>query len=329
MSENQTDCRKIIEFIYSCEDLPEDLRGRLAQWLLAHQDDPEVEQSMARIWGECVASSNGDFDSTGLQRLLSEVSPAASCGRKPWIMRRFVRYAAAAAVVIAAVAGAFTIGRQTAVPDTVLLAAAGSKGEFILPDSSHVWLNGGSQLRYNASEFTADSRCVSVTGEAYLEVTHDASRPFTVKMPEMDVEVLGTSFDVRDYSFSPSKEVVLREGSVKVSGRHIDRPLIMKPDQRLVVDARTGKATLQQARARNYCSWHQQTLRFEGETLGDILVQLGRRYSLDLEVGPGVDTSMHLSLTIYNDDIHEIMKIISYLSSTQYTISNNTLKVSI
>lgn len=329
MSEHQADCQKIIEFIYRCDDLPEDLRSRLAQWLLTHKDDPELEISMVRIWNECVATDSESFDSCGLQRLLSEVAPAHQPSRKHRIMQRVLRYAAAAAIILSAVAGAFTLGRQTAVPDTVLLAAAGSKGEFMLPDSSRVWLNGGSSLRYNASEFTADSRSVSITGEAYLEVTKDPSRPFTVKMPEMEVEVLGTSFDVRDYSFSPSKEVVLSEGSIKVSGRHIDRPLIMKPDQRLVVDRNSGKVTLSQARARNYCSWHQQSLRFEGETLGDILVQLGRRYSLDLEVTPDVDISMHLSLTIYNDDIHEIMKIISYLSSTRYTIQNNTLKVSI
>lgn len=328
MSEHHADCKRIVEFIYNCDDLPEDLRRRLAQWLLIHKDEPEVEQSMLRIWNECTGSVAGDFDSLGLQRLLSEVAPAKTTTRRPRIMR-LIRYAAAAAVVLFAAAGAFTLGRQTAEPDTVLLAAAGSKGEFMLPDSSRVWLNGGSSLRYNATEFTADSRSVSITGEAYLEVTKDASRPFTVKMPEMEVEVLGTSFDVRDYSFSPSKEVVLSEGSVKVTGRHIEKPLIMKPDQRLVIDSNTGKVSLSQARARNYCSWHQQSLRFEGETLGDILVQLGRKYSLDLEVAPGVDTSMHLSLTIYNDDIHEIMKIISYLSSTHYTILNNTLKVSI
>lgn len=329
MSDHQTDCKRIIDFIYSCDDLPEDLRSRLAQWLLTHKDDPGLTQSMSKMWNECVTSNTGNFDSSGLERLLAEVSPDRRASRKPRILRAAVRYAAAAVVILCAAAGAFTLGRHTAEPDTVLLAAAGSKGEFTLPDSSRVWLNGGSSLRYNASEFTADSRCVSITGEAYLEVTKDPSRPFTVKMPEMDIEVLGTSFDVRDYSFSPSKEVVLSEGSVKVSGRHFDKPMIMKPDQRLVFDSNSGKVSLSQARARNYCSWHQQSLRFEGETLGDILVQLGRKYSLDLEVSQGVNTSMHLSLTIYNDDIHEIMKIITYLSSTHYTISNNTLKVSI
>lgn len=99
------------------------------------------------------------------------------------------------------------------------------------------------------------------------------------------------------------------------------------PDQRIVIDRSTGNISVSAESAENYCSWFQHKVRFEGVPLGDILKQVCRRYSLDLEVKPTVDEELLLSLTICNDDADDVMRAISYLAQVRYTISDNTLTV--
>lgn len=322
-TKQQIDCKTIVDFIYNSPDLPLDLRDKLAEWLLAHEHDENLGQAMSQLWDEHLQGEHGDFDAQGLQQLLGQVE--MSPRRFPW--GKIWRYAAAAVVAVSALAGMYKLGNDNATQQTVLLAAAGSKGEYLLPDSTRVWLNGGTRLSYDSHDFTGHSRRVEIDGEAYFEVTKDANRPFTVKMTDMEVEVLGTCFDVRNYAFSRTEEVVLKEGRVRVSTPLLSKPYTMMPDQRIVIDRSTGNISVSAESAENYCSWFRHKVRFEGVPLGDILKQVCRRYSLDLEVKPTVDEELLLSLTICNDDADDVMRAISYLAQVRYTISDNTLTV--
>ncbi len=85
-----------------------------------------------------------------------------------------------------------------------------------LPDGTEVWLNAASSIRY-PTVFAGNDRKVTITGEAYLEVAKDQRRPFIVNVEnQMDVEVLGTSFNVNAYTDEPQINTTLIEGTVKV-----------------------------------------------------------------------------------------------------------------
>ncbi len=324
MTEHQKNCKRILEFLYEIPELPDELRSNISRWLLAHEDDEAVAETMSSLWNSNFIPEQGVFDPSGLQRLLTEVDLRR---RRP-LWRSVWRYAAAAVIFVMALTGVYFLGANIGAQDnTVLLVAAGSKGEFILPDSTRVWLNGGTRLCYNGDDFRSDRRHVKVEGEAYFEVTKDASRPFTVEMTQMEVEVLGTCFDVRNYDFSRTEEVVLKEGKVSVVMSGSDEMLYLEPDQRIVLDRSTGNVSLSDENAYNYCSWYQPKVRFEGVALGDILTQISRRYRLVLEVSPQVNTDILLTLTVYNDDADEVMRAIAYLADLSYTISDNTLNV--
>jgi transmembrane sensor len=86
-----------------------------------------------------------------------------------------------------------------------------------LPDGTAVWLNAASSIRY-PTVFTGKERKVTITGEAYLEVAKDQRKPFIVDVDgEMEVEVLGTSFNVNAYTNEPQINTTLLEGSIKVA----------------------------------------------------------------------------------------------------------------
>ncbi|WP_051960167.1 FecR family protein [Sphingobacterium sp. ML3W] len=92
----------------------------------------------------------------------------------------------------------------------------GTQYKLQLADGTKVWLNAGSSLKF-PSVFKGKTRQVELTGEAYFEVAHRADCPFSVTLPKLKVEVLGTHFNVKAYPNESNIETTLLQGAVKVS----------------------------------------------------------------------------------------------------------------
>ncbi len=330
------DYEKILNFIYSHPDLPEDLRWRIESWMLDRENDPTLDSALHSLWEskEMITDETSAINPAALSRLLAEIGDSQqekTASRKRFNFRRILRYASVAAIAFIASAATyyFTDREERTLSETVLVTAKGSTGEFKLPDGSLVLLNSDTRLTYCPEDFkNKGKRKVSVDGEAYFEVVKDKNHPFVVDMGKMDVEVLGTSFEVRNYAFSKIEEVVLLSGKVKVQTEGSkDKERILLPDQRLVLDRKDGVCSVEDVPAVNYCRWTTPRLKLENEPLGDILITISRKYCLDLEVDPDVDKNYKLSLTLYNESIDELMPVITYLSGVNYTISGNTLRI--
>lgn len=93
---------------------------------------------------------------------------------------------------------------------------SGQSVDIILPDSSHVWLNANTRMTYPLS-FAKDNREVTIEGEAYFEVKNHNEWPFIVHTSHMDVQVLGTKFNVEAYSDKSTTETSLMEGKVQIT----------------------------------------------------------------------------------------------------------------
>lgn len=117
-----------------------------------------------------------------------------------------------------------------------LLVPYGKQTTLTLADGTRVWVNAGSRLIY-PSAFDDDRREIYAEGEIYIEVAHDAARPFTVHTGKMDVRVLGTRFYVSSYGRDRTQEVVLRSGSVNVAPADApEHGIRIEPDQRASLD---------------------------------------------------------------------------------------------
>ena len=97
-----------------------------------------------------------------------------------------------------------------------LIVPNGKRSTLILEDGTKLWVNAGSRIVYPVT-FADKKREIYVNGEVFLEVTPDKKRPFIVKTKEMDVQVLGTSFNVMAYETDESSSVVLVTGAVQVN----------------------------------------------------------------------------------------------------------------
>ena len=116
------------------------------------------------------------------------------------------------------VSGSLTskIGRKESHYNT-LTTARGEQYQVRLPDSSIVWLNAASVLKFPTSFASLKYRRVELSGEAYFQVSKDRQHPFIVYSRGQEVKVLGTHFNVNSYPEEPSILTTLLEGSVEVS----------------------------------------------------------------------------------------------------------------
>ena len=152
----------------------------------------------------------------------------------------------------------------------------GMNKQLTLTDGTQVWLNAESTLEYPETFEGKPNREVYLKGEAYFEVTKNASQPFRVKTDALETLVLGTSFNVRAYS-KEDTQVTLVEGSVKVSDKH-QNELRLQPGEH--TDGKLNKTKVE--KADDYHSWAAGIFYFDHTELVEIMRELGRWYNINI-----------------------------------------------
>lgn len=160
----------------------------------------------------------------------------------------------------------------------------GKRFNITLSDGTFVYLNSGSSITYPV-QFAKDSlRRVSLTGEAYFEVSHDNEHPFVVNVNELNVQVYGTKFNVTDYPEDMDAEVVLVEGSVSMvnSGKSEigKKEFFLKPGFKGIFDKTEKKITNEKVNTAIYTSWIHGDLVFRNESFENIIQKLERHYNV-------------------------------------------------
>ncbi len=156
----------------------------------------------------------------------------------------------------------------------------GADFKVVLADGTEVWLNAESRLEYPAA-FVGKERMVSLQGEAYFKVAKDAQRPFIIQTNNMRTRVLGTEFNVRNYSETDS-HVTLIQGSVEVCNDEGACCVRLKPgeDAHLQPD---GTFTMNPIDVDAYIYWKEGYFYFDNVTLLDIMQSLGRWYNVTIQ----------------------------------------------
>jgi len=151
----------------------------------------------------------------------------------------------------------------------------GKRSTLKLSDGTHLYVNAGTVVSY-PSEFTGDKREIYVDGEIFINVSHDARRPFIVRTSEVDVQVLGTQFNVMAYSADANKQVVLSSGSVKILSRNNEKDLILKPSE--MYQYKNGNSEISKVDLIKYTAWVEGLYYFESERLDAVMLRLSRYY---------------------------------------------------
>lgn len=201
--------------------------------------------------------------------------------RVAWWRRRATAAGLCAGSAVAALAIYQTERRTTSAPTPpprIYATAAGQRADLELGDGTRVRIAPASRLRV-AADFGSERRDVYLEGEAYFDVAHDSLRPFTVYVGNASARDLGTGFSVRSYAEERAVQVIVREGTVALSG--VGR-LAAGDLGRLTAEGRASVRRKVDVDA--LLGWLDGRLAYQDAPLGHVLQDLRRWYGVDAQL---------------------------------------------
>jgi ferric-dicitrate binding protein FerR (iron transport regulator) len=164
-----------------------------------------------------------------------------------------------------------------------LIVPKGGEYSLVLSDGTRVIVNSMTKLVYPVS-FTGDKREITLEGEAYFEVFKDKSKPFIVNIKGLQVEVLGTSFNVKAYPDDKQSFTTLVEGKVKLNSvLQTSVVQILEPDQQAVFDPSTSAIFARKVDARQFIQWTTGKYTFTNQPLDEMMKTLARWYDFNYQ----------------------------------------------
>lgn len=265
-------------------------RTDVKRWYISDQDATDKEIAMRDLWNE----TNGKADETTLRSLSSvhqKINSQDSSVFRRFSHNRWLRYAAV--LLLPIVTGTlvfwFSQNYNMNMEMTECYVPNGKLRTVVLSDGTQVQINSGTVLIY-PQEFRGNKRTVYLSGEAHFSVAKNAKKPFIVRTGPLNVEVLGTKFDIESYPGGDYITTTLEEGSVKVYREEDPQTsILMQPDEQLIYYAGVDSFATNHVEATDFSAWTQGELRFQNKSLNEILATIERRYNVRFQVDEGIE----------------------------------------
>jgi transmembrane sensor len=203
----------------------------------------------------------------------------------------------------------------------------GKKFEIQLSDGTVVHLNSGTSLKYPVQFLKGQSRQVFLNGEAYFEVSKDKRHPFTVNTKEVNVEVLGTKFNVSTYAEDVSTDIVLVEGKVSLykDKKSIVNQVFLVPGLKGSNAKGHQEITTEAVNTDYYTAWMKESLVFKNTPFNAIIKKLERQYSVTF-----INRNKMLGKEIFNarfdnEPIEVVLKYFSDSYEINYKINKDQI----
>lgn len=198
----------------------------------------------------------------------------------------------------------------------------GRKYSLVLADGSTVWLNAASSISF-PTVFTDSERKVSITGEVYFEIAHDAKKPFIVQKGGLSVQVLGTHFNMNTYDEENSVNITLLEGSVKLLSGSLNYTI--KPGQQAQVSGHTMEL-VNHANTDAIMAWKNELFQFEGENLKVLMRQIARWYDVKVEYSKDVSDLFYAQIP-RNTNLSDVLKALELTGKVKFEIDGKKINV--
>lgn len=199
----------------------------------------------------------------------------------------------------------------------------GGQFKLTLPDGSKVWLNAASSIKY-PTVFTGNTREVQITGEAYFEVQHDDQKPFHVLAGSLDVEDMGTAFNINAYDNEAVINTTLVEGIVKVSGGGNQQQLA--PGQQSLLHKNGELVLVKNADVKLAVAWKNGFTQFKSADIQSIMRQVERWYDLEVVYEGDMPKRSFTGGVARDAALSELLKILE-LSKIHFRIEGKKLIV--
>jgi ferric-dicitrate binding protein FerR (iron transport regulator) len=197
---------------------------------------------------------------------------------------------------------------------------AGTRTHFFLPDSSEVWLNASSTIKF-PSAFPGNVRLVELNGEGYFKVYKNKHKPFIVKNESVAVTALGTAFNFCGYTEDNSSFITLEEGKIKVQNNHSKEALIVLPGEQVHFSKSNGKLAKSAVNVDDFTAWKEGRLVFNQTPLSRVASNLGRSYNVDIELVGSDVANYRYTATFTNESIYQVLELLKLTAPIDFSIT--------
>ena len=197
-------------------------------------------------------------------------------------------------------------------------APAWTRAKFTLPDSTVVWLNSKSSIKYRGDYIS--ERTIILDGEAYFNIRTNKSRPFTVNTDDLIIKAIGTKFNVASYNDEKNLEVVLEEGELLINDRKLNISVQMVPDELITYNKEKDNITSEYVQTQAYISWTEGKLVFRNDPIDVIARRLGRWYNVDVDIKGDNFDKLRLRATFVDENLEEVLYFLKLSLPIDYKI---------
>lgn len=322
---------------YLTEGLDKNALDELKTWIAASAENQQYFIRQREIWFSAVsreAASVYDKDKAfeNFRNRVESQKEIQSTSRRGFSLSALWRYAAVVAIIIAVGCISYWQGEvnvKDTFADISVEAPLGSKTKLYLPDGTLVWLNAGSRMTYSQG-FGVDNRKVELEGEGYFEVKRNEKIPFFVKTKDLQLQVLGTKFNFRDYPEDHEVVVSLLEGKVGLNNLlREEKEAVLSPDERTVLNKANGLLTVESVTASNASQWTDGYLFFDEELLPDIAKELERSYNVKIHIANDSLKTFRFygNFVRREQNIQEVLEALASTEKMQYKIEERNITI--
>ncbi|WP_308991025.1 FecR family protein [Mariniflexile litorale] len=204
----------------------------------------------------------------------------------------------------------------------------GKRFEILLSDGTHVHLNAGTSLKYPVKFIEGQNRQVYLKGEAFFSVAKDKEHSFIVNSGTLNIQVLGTQFNVSSYPEDSETDVVLVEGSVNLYSKiNTNNNVVLKPGFKGSYSKQDISISTNPVITSIYTSWIDGGLVFRNMTFNNILKKMERHYNVDIVANNIELANEKFNASFRNEPIEKILEYFKITYNINYTINDNKILI--
>ena len=186
-------------------------------------------------------------------------------------------------------------------------------------------LNSGSYISYLQS-FGKKVREIKLSGEAFFEVTKDPKKKFIVNTEYINIEVLGTTFNVYAYEKENTVEMVLLTGQVKINTNKAPyQSYYVKPNEKISLDKQSGTLKIKKTDARFETAWLRDEMVFRSERLETVFDKLERKYGVTIQYENFKQENDRFTGSFNNEELTGILDILKIHYHFTYKVLGNRI----
>jgi ferric-dicitrate binding protein FerR (iron transport regulator) len=341
----------------------------LNNYLLYHPEATYYTELLSQLWDGQPTTFTTDVPAAYLKHIARH-QPDFDAGdagldesyQLPRPTTRRYRLLAAASILLFIVAASIYLipfrGKKTTgdQKNTELIAANGERKKIILPDGTQIWLNSGSRLSYDSIKYNKDTRVVSLSGEAFFDVTKNKDKPFIIYTKKISIKVLGTAFNVKAYPGEKLTEATLLRGAIEFTDNNKPyQKIMLKPNEKVVLiednpgktrvsksidqakqqspdpDINKNKLVIQEIQPvliadKSYIeevSWVENELVFQNESFEELIPKMERWFNVVIDINNESLKQKHFSGVFHKESINEALYAMQIICAFKYKINQN------